>query len=394
MDALYVNKNKISQDNHGWYVAKDLCQQLFPGDKKLQKKALLCSYAESIDNLSDFIGRVAKRCNVNRKDLFSKLCFTRPVSPEKFEKRSGGGLLRPRPNRYGNTVTWKQVMKKNSEPPKEWGFVHDNVDDDIVLPEDRVIDVDDPYAEDPYMDFDDERDSDFSSLSLSRDKDKEGEKKKKDEEEEEEEKGEKTKSTLEKFLDLSSLSSPSSSPRIERFKPRPVAGKKLPVRAASYANVNRLVTFEDRIEMLNANSRALHALAQLLSAEPGNTAWRDEIQSVALPFVDSIKKLGPVEDSHTKFMPAPRPEKPGDPLFGASERARALGMNPDRIKVAQVGKEALQLYKDAYSPHVPLRRKTQDARGNSYFMNVYSEESARNTLDVALRDPANLKKNN
>lgn len=144
-------------------------------------------------------------------------------------------------------------------------------------------------------------------------------------------------------------------------------------------------------ESLSVNSQVLKSLALLL--ETINTEKEPEyavlIKDTALPFIKALKRQGPMMDANTEVPP----ETQGDALFGVSQRIDQLEAKIERGHHSVIGKRALELYKQMFPGHTPPQRVIRnEEHGKEYLMNLYTEETARHTLDVAIMEQEQKRK--
>lgn len=139
---------------------------------------------------------------------------------------------------------------------------------------------------------------------------------------------------------------------------------------------------------LRDNTQVVHALGLVLSSlnQEKERDFAIYIKDTTLPFIKAIRSQGPVyKDDETKK----RPEPQGEALFGVSQRIDQLGLS-DEIEsrcVPVIGKRALELYKEVYPGETPPQRVIyNEEHDREYLMNLYTERTARNTLDVAIQE--------
>ena len=94
-----------------------------------------------------------------------------------------------------------------------------------------------------------------------------------------------------------------------------------------------------------------------------------------------LKTLLSVQLKYVKLLDDLTP--PAGQLFSVSQRAEKLGFPLERALLAQVGKRARQLYLELYNGKEPTKRMI-DVGTKHVPMNVYNEEEAKLTLDVAI----------
>lgn len=149
------------------------------------------------------------------------------------------------------------------------------------------------------------------------------------------------------------------------------------------------MSVDDRIRILDANTRVVHSLASLISAtHAGSDAeYHSMLRNATVPFVTAIRKTGPIEDLSPTPRPAVQPEHVGEEQFGVSQRLRMLGHDPNQlINVAKIGKRAIELYRGRFPGCVPPQRSVTNAHGHSYMMNLYTRTTAPHTVDVAIQE--------
>lgn len=154
----------------------------------------------------------------------------------------------------------------------------------------------------------------------------------------------------------------------------------------------RNVISED--DPLRDNTQVVHALGLVLSSlnQEKERDFAIYIKDTALPFIKAIRSQGPLyEDDETKK----RPEPQGEALFGVSQRIDQLGLS-DKIEsrlIPVIGKRALELYKEVYPGETPPQRVIyNEEHDREYLMNLYTERTAKDTLDVAIQEQRIRKK--
>lgn len=137
---------------------------------------------------------------------------------------------------------------------------------------------------------------------------------------------------------------------------------------------------------LEVNSQVLSSLAALIRETNPDVEYEYYalLKDTTLPFIKAIKQHGPLLDNSSNGRN--QPEKPNEILFGVSQRAEQLHMNLSGGRVAQVGKRALELYRQEYPGYNPPQRTVKNDHGHEYLMNQYSETTAKRTLDIALKE--------
>lgn len=341
MDPIWVNGHKIKTNKHGQPRADDLSKRLFPMDPDLKRRAESCAYDTYIDNLSDFLNRVAKRTATTKKTLYSFIKFDAPQNEKK-------------------KTTRKRIIEK-----EEW----DEDDVDVYVENEEGLFSSDSSPREV------KRNLASQFITPSPAPAPQGQRGQREEEED----------------DVWNLFSSSSSPRSESdddeddLIPPPPLVQRLSVASA-----------DQRRDMILANAQVVQAYASMLATtnpgDRGDAAFRDEIKNAAMPFIDALKGIGPLRSAGMDFMAPSRPEKTGDRLFGTSERARELGVDPASISVSDVGKRALELYKQRYPHHVPPQRSARNRQGHEFMMNLYTDTTTVFTLDKAILEARTKKR--
>ncbi len=75
-----------------------------------------------------------------------------------------------------------------------------------------------------------------------------------------------------------------------------------------------------------------------------------------------------------------------------SQRAEELGIDPKSISASEVGKRAMELYRNRYNGAVPSQRIGHTSSGRQYLMRQYNKSRAPHTLDIAIKEAASGKK--
>jgi hypothetical protein len=94
-----------------------------------------------------------------------------------------------------------------------------------------------------------------------------------------------------------------------------------------------------------------------------------------------LKTLLSVQLKYVKLLDDLTP--PVGQLYSVSQRAEKLGLPVDRSTLGHVGKRARQLYLELYNGKEPSKRMI-DVGSKHVPMNVYNDEEAKLTLDVAI----------
>ena len=146
------------------------------------------------------------------------------------------------------------------------------------------------------------------------------------------------------------------------------------------------------VDPLKDNTQVVHALGLVLSSlnQEKERDFAIYIKDTALPFIKAIRSQGPLYKDETK-----RPEPQGEALFGVSQRIDDLGLSREIESrwVPVIGKRALELYKEVYPGQTPPQRVVyNEEHDREYLMNLYTERTARDTLDVAIQEQRRRKK--
>ncbi len=94
-----------------------------------------------------------------------------------------------------------------------------------------------------------------------------------------------------------------------------------------------------------------------------------------------LKTLLSVQLKYVKLLDDLTP--PAGQLYSVSQRAEKLGLPVDRSTLGHIGKRARQLYLELYNGKEPSKRMI-DVGSKHVPMNVYNDEEAKLTLDVAI----------
>lgn len=153
---------------------------------------------------------------------------------------------------------------------------------------------------------------------------------------------------------------------------------------------SNFISVEDRMRIIQTNTQALLALGAFYTEPPVHSKQTDDfsalIKNTALPFVEALKRLGPVEHMNNASTPTARPENSSERLLSVSQRIRELGKDPDTFNVSSIGKRALELYRQKYPGHSPPQRVSTNNRGHEYLLNVYTPTICRHTVDRAVQE--------
>lgn len=309
MEGLHVHGQPVKCDRFGKPLVSSFLSLLLPdpagaADRAKAKKA---SPLEYIDDLTDYVKRVARKIKTSPKHIWEVISFS--------------------------TVS-KKPLKKRERPLIE-------IDDDLFVVDQREDDDDKGKEEEDADDYinesDDDDDDDDDVMVEAVDVD--------DDEEEDHD--------------------------------------------AGPANVQN----SHPSDALNTNTNALRALSLLIANTDRDTEadYYRLLKDTTLPFIKAIRQHGPVCNPGSAGVANSPPEKPGEPLFGVSQRIEALGARIPAGRVSVVGKRALELYRQVYPGHTPPQRVVINEHGHEYLMNQYTETTARKTLDMAIGE-ADFKK--
>jgi hypothetical protein len=144
----------------------------------------------------------------------------------------------------------------------------------------------------------------------------------------------------------------------------------------------RQLDFETRQLMFQRNTEAIMALGSLNAQ--GNGEFALEVKTAALPFIKAIKKLGPFHGTDSTDAPQKQPERANDNLYSVAQRIEQLGLDADLYNTSELGKRALQLYKERWPGCLPPQRVVVNKHGHEYLMNVYTLSVCRETVDKAI----------
>jgi len=140
---------------------------------------------------------------------------------------------------------------------------------------------------------------------------------------------------------------------------------------------------EELVEIVaQAKKRTIEAhdvqtLATALLAVQGNPSCERNIRSLLMSAVHDYANALEIGSSRSGF--------------GVSERAKQLGISLDGQSASVIGKQAAALYREQYGNADPPARWVDDGR-EAYFMNVYDETTAPQTLDLVLQEIAGSSK--
>jgi hypothetical protein len=139
---------------------------------------------------------------------------------------------------------------------------------------------------------------------------------------------------------------------------------------------------------LEVNCQVLSSLALLMGQTNPDTEYEyySLLKDTSLPFIKAIKQHGPYFSSQQNPKGKISPEKPGEVSFGVSQRVEQLKLNLPAGKIAQVGKRALELYRQVYPGFSPPQRTVKNDHGHEYLMNQYTPTTTQKTLDVAIKE--------
>jgi alpha-L-arabinofuranosidase len=127
-------------------------------------------------------------------------------------------------------------------------------------------------------------------------------------------------------------------------------------------------------EMISANSKALNALRKTLKLlDPHND--RDLYSVTKSSMAVYVNRLNQCLEAS----------------FSVRDRAAMLGYDITRVSIQQVGKKALEYFRETYPGQKPLQRLITDG-DHSYMMNLYTLSTAPNTVDRALREALKKRK--
>jgi len=145
---------------------------------------------------------------------------------------------------------------------------------------------------------------------------------------------------------------------------------------------------------LEVNCQVLSSLALLMGQTNPDTEYEyySLLKDTSLPFIKAIKQHGPYFSSQQNPKGKISPEKPGEVSFGVSQRAEQLHLNLSPGRVAQVGKRALELYRQVYPGFSPPQRTVKNDHGHEYLMNQYTPTTTQKTLDVAIKEETKKQK--
>lgn len=172
--------------------------------------------------------------------------------------------------------------------------------------------------------------------------------------------------------------------------PPPARVRAAPV-VAKGTSGGRAITFDEHVQMVNANAAALRALTSTLSML--EVGIDDDLirytKATMASYARALDRNGPIVNPAALRHPVVQPELEHEARFGVSERIRHLRIpNGDRLDVGAIGKRALQYYKERYPGCVPPQTlvRAGEGRDRIYLMNLYTETTAPLTLDRAIRE--------
>jgi hypothetical protein len=122
---------------------------------------------------------------------------------------------------------------------------------------------------------------------------------------------------------------------------------------------------------IGACGEALHGIGVMLGALDQRTdaALCAALRRASMPLIEKLLDLG----------------RKGERSFGVAQRAEELGIDISHTTSAQLGKEAIALYREIYGES-PAQRLVRNAHGRECTMYVYPESRAARTVDHVLTE--------